>query len=375
MESPGNPGRFRKSTWRLHVACLFLGLVGSTCSEPTAATKTPFVFVEHLGQADAVFDPIQFRSVRKDALLALPITLGSETQSSLTPPLPSRLTYEVEIPPHPVMHFSIGATPLGDGPLDAQVDFLLYVDPGNGEVLSFSDTVERHQPNQWFDRSADLSQWSGKVARLTFETKPRLEELPSTQVPILAAWGDPVLASSAARPEKPNVILISIDCLRADHVGAYGYHRATTPNIDRFAEDGVVFETAVATSSWTLPTHMSMLTGFLPSFHGATKWEQLDRPVAYLPELLSESGYQTTGVASWVYVSQVYGFERGFDIYQVVEKTPLASDVVDIALAQLRRKKGQSHFLFMHLLDPHWPYLGDVPPDVEFGVAAAPWPA
>ena len=139
-------------------------------------------------------------------------------------------------------------------------------------------------------------------------------------------------------------------------MGAYGYQRDTTPNIDRFAEDGVVFETAAATSSWTLPTHMSMLTGLVPSFHRATKWEKLDTSVPYLPELLSASGYRTSGVASWVYVSQIYGFERGFHLYQVMEN-PLASDVVDAALTQLAKNRGQSHFLFMHLLDPHWPYL------------------
>ena len=203
-------------------------------------------------------------------------------------------------------------------------------------------------------QAVDLSRWSGQRVTLTFETKPRAAE--ATQQPILAAWGNPVLASSTAETTKPNLILISIDCLRSDHLGTYGYERETSPHIDRLAEDGVVFETAVSTSSWTLPTHMSMLTGLVPSFHGATKWEKLDRSVPYLPEILADNGYQTTGVASWVYVSQVYGFERGFDIYRVLED-PVASDVVDAAIEQLRMKKGQSHFLFMHLLDPHWPYL------------------
>jgi arylsulfatase A-like enzyme len=313
--------------------------------------------VDRLDDAETDFDPVQFRSVRKDGLLSSPVTLAGETRTSLTPPLPSRLTYQVDVPPDPILSFSIGATPLGDGPLAAAVDFLVYVDPPGNEDPIFSGTLQRHQSNQWMARSVDLSPWSGQRVALTFETKTRTAE--SVQQPILAAWGDPVLAGSPAKLgelAKPNLILISIDCLRSDHLGTYGYERNTSPNLDRFAEDGVVFETAVSTSSWTLPTHMSMMTGLMPSFHRATKWEKLDRSVPYLPEILADHGYQATGVASWVYVSQVYGFERGFDVYRVLED-PTARDVIDAAIEQLRVKKGQNHFLFMHLLDPHWPYL------------------
>ncbi len=338
------------------IPAVLISLLAHACSQPSAEKTTGYSFVDYVDQAEAAFDLVQFRSARKDGRLSSPVTLGGETQSSLTPPLPSRLTYEVEIPSDPALHFSIGASPLGEGPLAAKVDFLLHVDSGSGEELIFSETVERHQPNEWRDATANLHPWSGKTVKLVFETKPRVEELPSVQIPILAAWGDPVLASSTAQSERPNLILISIDCLRPDHMGTYGYHRDTTPHIDRFAQDGVVFETAIATSSWTLPTHMSMLTGLVPSFHRATKWEKLDPSVPYLPEVLSAHGYRTTGVASWVYVSQIYGFERGFHLYEVMEN-PLASDVVDAALQQLVRNKGQSHFLFMHLLDPHWPYL------------------
>jgi arylsulfatase A-like enzyme len=313
--------------------------------------------VDRLDGAETDFDPVQFRSVRKDGLLSSPVTLAGETRRSLTPPLPSRLTYRVDVPSDPILSFAIGATPLGDGPLAAAVDFLVHVDPPGNEDPIFSATLQRHQSNQWMANAVDLSPWSGQRVTLTFETKTRTAE--ATQQPILAAWGDPVLASSPAKlakQAKPNLILISIDCLRADHLGTYGYERNTSPNLDRFAEDGVVFETAVSTSSWTLPTHMSMMTGLMPSFHGATKWEKLDRSVPYLPEMLAEHGYQTTGVASWVYVSQIYGFERGFDVYRVLED-PTAQDVIDAAIEQLRMKKGQNHFLFIHLLDPHWPYL------------------
>jgi len=334
-----------------------LGVLGA-CAEPTTPQEGTFSFVDHLDEAESVFDPTLFRSVRKDGLLSSAVTLADETRTSLTPPLPSRLTYDVTVPPNPTLHFSIGASALGQGPLAAAVDFVMYVDDPQGADARgplFFQTLQRHQSNQWVAQSVDLSDWSGQHVSLTFETRSHSEE----NVPILAAWGDPVLASSTASLDRPNLILISVDCLRPDHLGTYGYQRETSPHIDAFAQDGTVFETAVSTSSWTLPTHMSMLTGLVPSFHGATKWEKLDRSVPYLPEILAEHGYETTGVASWVYVSQIYGFERGFDVYRVL-KDPVARDVVDAAIEQLRAKQGQKHFLFIHLLDPHWPYL---PPD------------
>ena len=143
--------------------------------------------------------------------------------------------------------------------------------------------------------------------------------------------------------------------MRSDHIGAYGYSRNTTPSIDAFAEDGVVFETAVSTSSWTLPTHMSMLTGLPPSIHGATKTHMLHDSVPYLPALLSESGYRADALVSVPTLSQEYGFDRGFHTYRFYFD-PGASSTVDAAIDLLGKGDGQSHFLFLHFIDVHAPY-------------------
>jgi arylsulfatase len=100
---------------------------------------------------------------------------------------------------------------------------------------------------------------------------------------------------------------------------------------------------------------MSMLTGLVPSLHGATKWEKLSTSVDYLPELLGGSGYRAAGVVSWVYLSQAYGFERGYDSYQVLDRPRL--DIIGRAIEELHRGRGQPQFLFAHLWDAHWPYL------------------
>ncbi len=349
-----------------------LCLLGSAsflrCTGPTPAR--PFFFAKRVAHAEADFDPLQFRSVRKDGLLSSQVTMAGETQLSLTPPLPSRLTYAIQIPADPALTFSIGAALLGVRQLPAPVDFELHIDSGAGEELIFSDTIRRAHPNRWMDREVDLSRWAKQKVRLTFETKlgnirgrPRKT---SARGLVLASWGNPVLISAGARRDGPNLILISVDCLRADHVGAYGYQRNTTPRIDQFARDGVVFETSLASSSWTLPTHMSMLTGLPPSFHGATKQRQLDDSIPYLPELLGRSGYQTHGIVSWVYLSQAFGFERGFHTYEVLDR-PRAVRIVDAAVEVLRQASSRKLFLFLHFFDPHRPYLPPKDFEERFG--------
>ncbi|HJS73211.1 MAG TPA: sulfatase-like hydrolase/transferase, partial [Vicinamibacteria bacterium] len=151
------------------------------------------------------------------------------------------------------------------------------------------------------------------------------------------------------------LILISIDCLRADHVGAYGYERDTTPALDALAKDGVVYEDAVSVSSWTLPTHMSMLTGVLPTQHGLRHDQKRFASVPYLPEILARKGYETIGIVSSLLLTPTFGFDEGFDRYHALVDVPAAS-LVDHAIREVAVPDGRSRFLFLHLFDAHWPY-------------------
>jgi arylsulfatase A-like enzyme len=116
----------------------------------------------------------------------------------------------------------------------------------------------------------------------------------------------------------PNVVVILVDTLRADHLSAYGYERATSPNIDHIANQGVLFENAIATSSWTLPTHASLLTGRYPYEHGANdakapSGKALDNRYPTLGEILTQHGYRTCAFsANDIYFSRDMGFGRGF---------------------------------------------------------------
>ena len=162
-------------------------------------------------------------------------------------------------------------------------------------------------------------------------------------------------------PSPPNLLLISIDTLRADHLGCYGYARDTSPFIDSLAERGVRFERAFAQASWTLPSHMSLMTSLHPRSHRVETHEQsLSAAIPTLAELLDEAGYHTTAFVNWIYLKAAFGFGRGFDeFYEVFPQSepPTAGHALDV-VGPLEAWEGSERpfFLFLHLFNPHMSY-------------------
>ncbi len=118
------------------------------------------------------------------------------------------------------------------------------------------------------------------------------------------------------RTAKPNIILIVMDTARAQNFSCYGYRRSTTPHIDRIAQEGVLYERAYSTAPWTSPAHASLFTGRYPSncsFHNGNLFLGGDHPV--LAEELSRANYQTIGVSSNVFITDYFGFTRGFQTF------------------------------------------------------------
>ena len=117
--------------------------------------------------------------------------------------------------------------------------------------------------------------------------------------------------------QKPDVILVSIDTLRADHLSCYGYERETSPFLDRLAKSGTQFLDARSPSPWTLPTHTTMMTGLHPHRHGVVDDSvERDPNTIMLAQVMKESGYETAGFVSSLYVSSIFGFEKGFDFFE-----------------------------------------------------------
>lgn len=204
----------------------------------------------------------------------------------------------------------------------------------------------------------------------------------------------------APRPDAPDILLISLDSVRADVLTFVD--EETTPNLARLARRGTVFTQAISGTSWTLPSHAQMFTGMPPALHGLQESDLvLDPKLATLPQLLRDGGYRTAGFYTCWYLASEYGFESGFDLYQTAMEggdqlaealsNALTSEgavadrqrnfrrqvlahrdinsprVVERALAALESMGDEDPvFLFAHFFDPHFDYIPPEPYDTAF---------
>lgn len=163
-----------------------------------------------------------------------------------------------------------------------------------------------------------------------------------------------------------NVILVSIDTLRRDHLSAYGYSRLTSPSVAEFRDDAVFFDQAIAQAPSTAPSHASLFTSLVPSRHGASvsKKKAIRSDVKTMAEIMKEHGYQTASFNGGAQMNAVFGLGRGFDIYRSFEGGDYTQerfkDRVSEGIEWLERNKGNKFFLFLHSYDVHNPYSPEV---------------
>jgi len=165
-----------------------------------------------------------------------------------------------------------------------------------------------------------------------------------------------------APPERPNVVLIVVDTLRADHLSSFGYSRPTTPNLDRLAAESVVFRNAQSAAPWTTPSVGALFTSQYPSALGiGSQPGPIGERFPTLAELLKADGYNTQGIISVSMLTSKLGFGRGFDGYDesaCAERSESSSpQVTDAAIRFLRERGDEPFFLFVHYFDPHYNYL------------------
>ncbi len=142
--------------------------------------------------------------------------------------------------------------------------------------------------------------------------------------------------------KKPNIILISIDTLRADHVSCYGHYRKTTPNLDQIAAHGIRFKNAFSTAVWTPPAHASMLTGLYPSQHGVIDQNKLSPEIPTLAELLNQHGYQTSGFVNNSQVGELVGLNRGHEDFYEVWRGLSRKEILKLGMNKARELLGQA---------------------------------
>jgi arylsulfatase A-like enzyme/Tfp pilus assembly protein PilF len=216
--------------------------------------------------------------------------------------------------------------------------------------------------------------------------------LPTFRRLVVMLTGLAALPLAAQTPAKPalNVVLITIDTLRADHVGCYGYKQIKTPNIDGLAADGVRFERAFAVVPVTLPSHTSMLTGTYPMLSGMHDFSgnKLSPAQPTLASVLKQAGYQTGAVVAAAVLDSRFGLNQGFDFYydhfdfnrldeaNLDQMQRPGNVVADVALNWLEKdwlqkdwpskNPQKKFFLWMHLYDPHFPYQPHDPYSREY---------
>jgi arylsulfatase A-like enzyme len=206
-----------------------------------------------------------------------------------------------------------------------------------------------------------------------------------------------------ASKSSPNVLVILVDTLRADHLSGYGYARPTSPHLDHIAQQGVVFEDAISTSSWTLPAHQGLLTGRYPHEHGPLREQPLKRSLPTLAQVLDDHGYRTAAFsANTDFFNRRAGFDRGFlhfedyfysvadSVYRTfwgrlvfhnyvggllgLDELPgrkKAADVNRALLHWLDRDHDKPFFAFLNYLDVHGPYIPEQPYRYKFANPAS----
>jgi arylsulfatase A-like enzyme len=200
---------------------------------------------------------------------------------------------------------------------------------------------------------AGWNRWSVQLPPT--ETATRLEMIYRDATPVAAVrslfLSEPALLAPQRRRPR-TIVLFLIDTLRADHVSGYGYARPTTPALDRFFEGWLRAPTCLPAANWTLPSHASLFLSQSVAHHGVGRFGRLlPQGVETLAGIVGKAGYRTLAVTGGGFVDPAFGFARGFDRYEVLEKP--ASAAVERALALLAEHREEPVFLFLHTYQVH----------------------
>jgi arylsulfatase A-like enzyme len=169
----------------------------------------------------------------------------------------------------------------------------------------------------------------------------------------------------APRADRPDVVVVVIDTLRRDHLSAYGYGKPTSPRLAELAKSSVVFERALAASSWTEPSTASLLTGLYPPRHGAHEYARVPASATLLAEVLHAAGWRTGGVSGNPNASPQFGFDQGFDSFdfsgnEEAREYPDVGELVGKARKFLQEAHAKDpaapRFCYLHVMNVHGPY-------------------
>ncbi len=314
---PGGPGMFQRygdDTPVIHDGSVQTYLLRADWSGPPFGQwEDPWQelgFAINAGKPSS-FDILSISMVLKAALYAdAPVGLRTEVRNrtyrrTLYSHAPGRLEYRVRVP-------EAGRLDIGLGVLrdNAPVTFTISAGP-EGEVQRLLE--ETHgDPGRWAQHSVDLSHLAGQTVPLVLEADA---ERPGT----VALWAAPTL-SGTRTTDRPNIIFYVIDGGGADYMSVYGYNRRTTPNLERIAAEGALFERAYSNSSWTRPSTASFMTSLQHSVLGGFKngFNVIPDDAPTMAQHMHRAGYQTAVFTSNPNAGRMSNLERGVDVFREV---------------------------------------------------------
>ena len=327
--------------------------------DPTNRNRMEIV----LGRIEGLRHPIQEHPAPRA------VELDSEQRRALPVQPDAPLEIEIDVPAGAILRFGYGLS--GDPPKSGESRTELRMSAaaeGTSARNLFTATFPGDgEARGWRTARIDLGGFAGRRLRLRFESSVPVG------VSALPAIANPEIYTAGSSRRRPNVLLISLDTLRADHLSLYGYAHETSPKIDAWArEQAVTFERAVAPSPWTLPSHVSMFTGLDALTHGVNYLSTSMSPeLPSLTGLLHDAGYHTAAVTGGGFVSPGYGLERGFDRFRWWSRG--AGDAgeldahVETALEWLEELSDRPFFLFFHTYEVHSPFHRREPFFTAFG--------
>jgi len=298
------------------------------------------------------------------------IDLDGESRIGVVAPPGGPLRRRLEVPPGARLDLAIGLTCRANTSCSGEHVFRVTArEEGDAPRTLLERTLRAEgEERRWVEERVALGSLGGRTVTLEFAVSP--ENAPAGRDQSLAVWADPYLVH-AAQTRPPNVLLVSIDTLRADRLGCYGYTVPTSPVLDRLARDGVRFAQAISQSPWTAPSHLSMFTSLYPTRHGVTlgiaplvkflegegDYPTLDVSEVTLAELLRRRGYRTLAITGGGPTAPELGLGRGFDVYQFGESGKLTETVFLQLHEHLEAYRDVPLFLFLHTFEVHAPYL------------------
>lgn len=291
---------------------------------------------------------VELGNDRRNALLTVP---GHSLEREIVIPMGGRLRLAYG------RVCSTGSTSARLAPVRLQV--LVEARGHEAEVVweTRLDRDDRSRAMEWNEAVIDLSRYGGRRAMVSLQTTAAR---PSDQLPCVVALANPEVTSETFEQQGPNVILISLDTLRADRLSRYGNRRNTSPQIDVWArERGTTFATAIAQSNWTLPSHISMLTGLDALSHGVNFDSPAPASLTFLAEVFRQAGYKTMAITGGGYMASGWGFTQGFDRYVDWPRGDRERELDENLNRFLKWLSGHTDrrfFALFHTYEPHGPY-------------------